>query len=118
MRGLSDCGIERDRRLYRLNTRVTSVAAKDGVNGIENGDVNDGHGATSAAGSELLAKGPDLAGRYRRAYARQSSAPREYAAALARRIKQLQRRFGFPANDGMRDRYARRRPPIQGALEL
>src|SRR5947208_10674839 len=65
MRGLSDCGIERDRRLYRLNTRVTSVAAKDGVNGIENGDVNDGHGATGAAGSELLAKGADLAGRER-----------------------------------------------------
>ena len=61
---------------------------------------------------------PHLAGRYRRAYARQSSAPREYAAALARRIKQLQRRFGFPANDGMRDRYARQRPPTQGALEL
>jgi len=61
---------------------------------------------------------PHLAGRYRRAYARQSSAPREYAAALARRIKQLQRRFGFPANDGMQDRYARRRPPIQRELEL
>ena len=65
MRGLRDCGIERDRRLYRLNTRVTSVAAKDGVNGIENGDVNDGHGATSAAGSELLAKDAQFAGRHR-----------------------------------------------------
>ena len=61
---------------------------------------------------------PRLAGRYRHAYARQSSAPREYAAALTRRIKRLQRRFGFPVNDGMQDRYAPRRPPTQGTLEL
>jgi len=61
---------------------------------------------------------PDLAERYRRAYARQSGAPREYAEALTRRINRLQRTFGFPANDGMQDRYARRRPPIQRELEL
>src|SRR5216117_1556136 len=61
---------------------------------------------------------PDLAERDRRAYARQSGAPREYAAALTRRIKRLQRTFGFPANDGMQDRYARSRPPIQRELEL
>ena len=61
---------------------------------------------------------PRLAERYRRAYARQSGAPREYAEALTRRIKRLQRTFEFPANDGMQDRYARRQPPIQRALEL
>jgi len=61
---------------------------------------------------------PELAERYRRAYARRSSAPREYAAALTRRIKRLQRKFGFPANDGMADRYQRRLPPKQGELQL
>ena len=59
-----------------------------------------------------------LTDRYRRAYARGSGAPRDYAAALGRRIKRLQRQFGFPENEGMRDRYARRRPPAQGVLEL
>jgi DNA repair photolyase len=61
---------------------------------------------------------PPLAERYRRAYARRSGAPPDYAAALTRRIKRLQRKFGFPANDGMQDRYARRRPATQGQLEL
>src|SRR2546427_971482 len=50
---------------------------------------------------------PELAGRYRRAYARQSAAPRTYATALTRRIKRLQQRYGFPVNDGMRDRSRR-----------
>ncbi|HEU5260669.1 MAG TPA: radical SAM protein [Gemmatimonadales bacterium] len=61
---------------------------------------------------------PTLAERYRRAYARTSSAPREYAAALTRRIRRLQRKFGFPANDGMADRYGRRLPARQGDLGL
>jgi DNA repair photolyase len=61
---------------------------------------------------------PHLAERYRRAYAGSSGAPRPYAAALSRRIKRLQRQFGFPENEGMRDRYARRLPPAQGALGL
>ena len=61
---------------------------------------------------------PHLSERYRRAYARASEAPRPYAAALGRRVRRLQRRFGFPENEGMRDRYSRRLPPAQGALGL
>lgn len=61
---------------------------------------------------------PELSERYRRGYARASDAPRPYAAALARRIRRLQRRFGFPENDGMRDRYAARLPPAQTTLGL
>jgi len=59
---------------------------------------------------------PHLSERYRRAYARASGAPRPYAAALGRRIRRLQRRFGFPENEGMRDRYTNRLPPAQGTL--
>ena len=59
---------------------------------------------------------PHLSERYRRAYARASGAPRPYAAALGRRIRRLQRRFGFPENAGMRDRYTNRLPPAQGTL--
>jgi DNA repair photolyase len=61
---------------------------------------------------------PRLAERYRRAYARRSHAPREYAAALTRRVRRLQRRFGFPVNDGMRDRYERRLARTQEELKL
>ena len=61
---------------------------------------------------------PALVDRYRAAYARQSHAPREYARALAARIQRLQRRFGFPVNDGMVDRYAARRSAPQGELAL
>ena len=66
MRGLRDRSIERDRRLHCLKTGVALVTAEDGVDGIENGDVNDCHRTTGAGWSELFAKGPDLAGRYRR----------------------------------------------------
>jgi DNA repair photolyase len=61
---------------------------------------------------------PGLGTRYRRAYARRSNAPREYARALAARIKRLQARYGFPVNEGMVDRYRRRRPGAQGELPL
>jgi len=61
---------------------------------------------------------PELAERYRRAYARSSAAPRSYAAALQRRIQRLQRQYGFPVNEGMRDRYATERPAPQGRLAL
>jgi DNA repair photolyase len=61
---------------------------------------------------------PELAARYRRAYARSSAAPRSYAAALQRRVQQLQRQFGFPVNEGMRDRYATERSASQGRLAL
>src|SRR5437763_13021120 len=61
---------------------------------------------------------PQLSERYRRAYARASGAPRPYAAALSRRARRLQRRFGFPENEGMRGRYASRLAPAQGALGL
>ena len=59
-----------------------------------------------------------LAARYRRAYAGRSGVPGAYAAALARRVRRLQQRFGFPVNKGMVDRYAPRLPPSQGALPL
>ena len=61
---------------------------------------------------------PDLAARYRRAYAGSSSAPRVYARALNRRIRRLQARFGFPVNDEMVNRYRPRRPAVQGSLPL
>ena len=61
---------------------------------------------------------PELQERYRRAYARTSGAPRDYAAALARRVKRLQRKYGFRMNDGMQDRYTRRLAPPQGDLGL
>lgn len=61
---------------------------------------------------------PELAARYRAAYATRSSAPRAYARALNRRIRRLQARFGFAINNGMADRYRPRRPPVQESLPL
>jgi DNA repair photolyase len=61
---------------------------------------------------------PHLSARYRRAYRKRSHAPPEYARALAARIQRLQSRFGFPVNDGMVDRYERRRAAPQPALPL
>ncbi len=61
---------------------------------------------------------PHLAARYRRAYDGRSGVPRDYARALGARIKHLQARFGFPANDGMADRYGRRLAPVQQELGL
>ncbi len=61
---------------------------------------------------------PHLTARYRRAYRRNSGAPRDYARALAARIRRLQSRFGFPVNDGMVDRYERRRAAAQPDLPL
>jgi DNA repair photolyase len=61
---------------------------------------------------------PDLMPRYQRAYAGHSGAPREYARALAARIRALQTRFGFPVKDGMVDRYRPRQPGRQGELGL
>jgi DNA repair photolyase len=61
---------------------------------------------------------PALGERYRRAYARQSSAPAAYARALNRRVKRLQARFAFPVNEGMVDRYKHRLPALQGELEF
>jgi DNA repair photolyase len=66
----------------------------------------------------LEAEFPHLVERYVRAYARYSSAPRDYATALRRRIQRLQARFGLPVNRGMQDRYQRRRPPPQVELAL
>jgi hypothetical protein len=67
----------------------------------------------------MLAEGfPDLVARYRRAYDGRSGAPRAYARALARRVKRLQARLGFPVNDGMVDRYRPRRVPVQVSLDL
>src|SRR6202011_3473029 len=64
VRSLRDRGIKRDPRLYGLDSGITLVATEDGVDRIENCDVNNSHRATGATGSELLAKCPDLAGRY------------------------------------------------------
>jgi DNA repair photolyase len=66
----------------------------------------------------LEARFPELADRYRRAYARQASAPRAYAEALKRRVQRLQRRFGFAVNRGMEDRYRPRRDAPQVELAL
>ena len=60
---------------------------------------------------------PRLAPRYELAY-RTSGAPRAYARALAARIGALQRRFGFPVNRGMVDRYRPRRTALQTELGL
>jgi DNA repair photolyase len=61
---------------------------------------------------------PDLVPRYEKAYAKQMGAPREYAKALARRVKKLQQKHRFTKNDGMIDRYKPSRVPTQGELEL
>jgi DNA repair photolyase len=61
---------------------------------------------------------PDLVPRYEKAYAKQQGAPREYANALARRVKRLQHKYRFTKNDGMIDRYKPSRIPTQGELEL
>lgn len=61
---------------------------------------------------------PNLAARYRTAYAGSGSAPRAYGRALSRRIKRLQARFGFTVNDGMVDRYRSRLPVLQEELPL
>jgi len=60
---------------------------------------------------------PELADRYRRAYAGRGAAPRAYARALARRIRRLQVKYGFPAR-GMQDRYEKRRESLQQELGL
>src|SRR2546430_1625739 len=52
------------RSLCRLNSAITLIAAKNSVDRIENRNVDDGHRAAGASGSELLAKSPDLTGRY------------------------------------------------------
>ena len=61
---------------------------------------------------------PDLVGRYQKAYAKQVGAPRDYARALARRVKRLQDKHRFTQNEGMIDRYRPSRAPTQGELEL
>jgi DNA repair photolyase len=61
---------------------------------------------------------PDLVERYARAYARASSPPPEYAAALARRVERLQARVGLPVNCGMADRYRPKRAGPQAELGL
>ncbi|HVH11123.1 MAG TPA: radical SAM protein [Gemmatimonadales bacterium] len=66
----------------------------------------------------LDAEFPGLVERYRRAYDGRSAVPPAYATALARRVRGLQVRFGFPVNRGMVDRYAPRLAPPQGELPL
>jgi DNA repair photolyase len=66
----------------------------------------------------LEARRPDLIGRYRAAYAGRQGAPRAYTEALQRRVRALQRKYGFPLNRGMVDRYRKRLPALQGELNL
>ena len=60
---------------------------------------------------------PHLAVRYRRAYAGRGAAPREYAAALSRRIRALQLKYRF-AIRGMQERYEKYSPAPQRSLAL
>lgn len=60
---------------------------------------------------------PHLAARYRRAYTGRGAAPPAYARALARRIRRLQIRHGFPTRD-MRDRYEKHAAVAQWELGL
>jgi DNA repair photolyase len=60
---------------------------------------------------------PELANRYRMAFAGRSAAPRAYASALARRVRRLQVKYGFPVR-GMQDRYEKRRLRLQEELPL
>lgn len=48
---------------------------------------------------------PHLSARYRAAYAGRGAAPKRYSRALLRRFHKLERKYGFPLNDGMQDRY-------------
>ena len=66
----------------------------------------------------LAAAYPHLEARYRAAYARASEAPRAYAEALTRRMRRLQEEYGFPVNNGMRDRYHARSRIAQLELEV
>ena len=59
---------------------------------------------------------PSLAARYRRAYGRAASAPPAYRDALRRRVCRVREKFGFPAEQGMEDRYRSSLPPGQLSL--
>jgi len=61
---------------------------------------------------------PELVPRYKRAYARQAGAPREYAKALSKRMEKLRRKHGFRNHTAMIDRYQAPRMPVQGEFEL
>ena len=65
----------------------------------------------------LAERFPHLAERYRRAYAGRGAAPREYAAALSRRIRKLQSQHGFAVR-GMTERYEKRLPAMQWEIGL
>ena len=60
---------------------------------------------------------PQLAERYRQAYAGRGAAPRAYAQALSARIRRLQVKYGFAVR-GMEQRYEKRRPGPQQELSL
>jgi DNA repair photolyase len=61
---------------------------------------------------------PELAARYRAAYAKHSRAPSGYARALGRRFRQVQASLGYPRSNGMVDRYKHHLPALQGELNL
>ena len=65
MRGLTDRRLDGKRPAGGPNTGVAFVITNNGVDRVEHRDVNDSHGATGAAGSELLAKDAQFAGRHR-----------------------------------------------------
>jgi len=60
---------------------------------------------------------PQLAERYRRAYAGRGAAPRAYAQALTQRVANLQEKYGFETRD-MRMRYRKNQKPWQWELNL
>ena len=66
----------------------------------------------------LAERFPELMERYRTAYSRATGAPDAYARALSRRVKKLQVKWGFPVNNGMRDRYRAVPQAPQGELAL
>ena len=65
MSGLRDRGIERGGAVPGRHARKTSVAAHDGVHRIENGDVNNGHGAAGPAWPELFTEDARISRRHR-----------------------------------------------------
>ena len=48
---------------------------------------------------------PHLSARYRSAYKGRGAAPKRYSRSLIERFHRLERKYGFPLNDGMEDRY-------------
>ncbi len=66
VRALADCGDERERVLRCVNSCKAMVAPVNGIDRVENRDMNDGHGAAGPPRPEALAEDAGVAGRDRR----------------------------------------------------